>query len=162
MSRNIGWVCFFFILTVSLNAQPAPSIAEEESAIKELLFKEVDALNKTQDLDEYMSCFAPSEEIIFGPNKNQLIKGATALKKFAGEIIFSYQKNPNKNTWMFSDWNIRIHGHAAFASCTQTTTTPSGSQIKVYKSDYLEKYLQGWKIIDHRFYHTPEVMPAKN
>ena len=137
----------------------AQSKAEEDAKIKALLLREVDALNKTQDLEEYMACFAPSEEIVFGPNKDQLIIGISVLRPFAEQIITNYKKNPNANTWEFSDWKIRINGKSAFVTCVQTTTTPSGSQVHVFKSDYLEKYNGDWKILDHRFYHTA---PSKN
>lgn len=157
---------FFFIplllIGTLLSGQAPVTVSEEEAAIKSILLLEVDALNKTQNLKDYMSCFAPNEEIVFGPNQNQLILGATALKTFAAKIISNYLKNPNKNTWEFSDWKIRINGNAAFVTCLQTTTTPSRSTIEVFKSDYLEKYDGHWKIVDHRFYHTLEKQPAKN
>jgi|SRR5688572_1343532 len=130
--------------------------SQEEEKIKSLLLREVDALNKTQDIEEYIACFAPSEEIVFGPQRDQLIVGVSALRPFAEQIIASYKKNPNKNSWVFSDWRIRINGNSAFVTCTQTTTTPTGAKILVFKSDYLEKYNGDWKILDHRFYHTAE------
>jgi ketosteroid isomerase-like protein len=161
MKKYYTLLAFLSWLSFPAKTQTAGSLSANEEAIRSLLIKEVDALNKTQNIDDYMSCFAPSEDIIFGPNKNQLIKGATALKNFAEKIIVNYQKNPNKNTWTFSDWKIRINGNSAFVTCLQTTTTPVGSQIEVFKSDYLEKFNGQWKIVDHRFYHTPEIPSTK-
>jgi len=157
---KICLIIFAFIIA-STGASIAQHNPKEEEKIKAILLQEVDALNKTQSIDEYMACFAPTEEIVFGPQRDQLIVGATAVRKFAEQIIANYKKNPNTNTWAFSEWKIRINGNSAFVTCTQTTNTPKGGQILVFKSDYLEKYNGNWKIVDHRFYHTAEKIPGK-
>lgn len=144
------------ILTVSgAHAQNAKTGADEQS-IKQVIEKEVDALNKDHNLEEYLSCFSHSERIQVGPSDNKMTIGYAAVKANAQKVIDSYHGQSNPNTWSFADWDIRVNGRSAFASCVQTTRTAQGGDIDVFKSDYLEKINGEWKIVDHRYFHAPE------
>ncbi|MEO6330439.1 MAG: hypothetical protein ABIO55_16005, partial [Ginsengibacter sp.] len=96
---------------------------KDSDAIKHVIEKEVDALNKNQNLEEYLSCFAQSEKVQVGPSNNKMTIGYEAIKGNAQKVISNYNGKPNPNTWSFADWDVRVNGHTAFASCVQTTKT---------------------------------------
>jgi hypothetical protein len=148
----------FWLAIFSVNGLHAQNTASnsDEQAIKRVIQREVDALNKDHDLEEYLSCFAESEKVQVGPSDNKMTIGYTAIKANAEKVIRSYGDKPNPNTWSFAGWDIRVNGMTAFASCVQTTKTAQGTFIDVFKSDYLEKIAGEWKIVDHRYFHAPE------
>jgi SnoaL-like domain len=125
-------------------------------AIKRVIEREVDALNRDHNLEDYLSCFSNSERVQVGPSNNKMTIGYVAIKANAQTVIRNYNGKPNPNTWSFADWDIRVNGKTAFASCIQTTKTAQGTYIDVFKSDYLEKIKGEWKIVDHRYFHAPE------
>jgi hypothetical protein len=125
-------------------------------AIKRVIEREVDALNRDHNLEDYLSCFSNSERVQVGPSNNKMTIGYAAIKANAQTVIRNYNGKPNPNTWSCADWDIRVNGKTAFASCIQTTKTAMGTYIDVFKSDYLEKIKGEWKIVDHRYFHAPE------
>lgn len=128
----------------------------DSDAIKRVIEKEVDALNRHYNLEEYLSCFAQSEKVQVGPSNNKMTIGYEAVKANAQKVIANYNGRPNPNDWSFANWDIRVNGNTAFASCVQTTKTATNTYIDVFKSDYLEKINGDWKIVDHRYFHSPE------
>ena len=70
------------------------------------------------------------------------------------KVIANYNGKPNPNTWTFANWNIRVNDNTAFATCVQTTKTPQGTFIDVFKSVYLGKINGEWEIVDHRYFHA--------
>lgn len=128
----------------------------DSDAIKHVIEKEVDALNRDYNLSAYLSCFAQSEKVQVGPSNNKMTIGYEAIRANAQKVIGNYNGTPNPNTWSFAGWDIRVNGLTAFASCVQTTKTARVTYIDVFKSDYLEKINGEWKIVDHRYFHAPE------
>jgi hypothetical protein len=155
--RKSFYLSFMFLILAanSLYAQDA-GINKDPDAIQRVIEREVDALNKDHNLEEYLSCFSNSEKIQVGPSDNKMTIGYAAVRVNAEKIIQSYHGQSNPNTWSFANWDIRVNGNTAFASCVQTTKTAQGTFIDVLKSDYLEKINGEWKIVDHRYFHTPE------
>lgn len=155
MRKFIYLLCLVFVLSGNLlYAQDANT--KDIQAIQRVIEKEVDALNRDHDLGEYLSCFANSEKIQVGPSDNKMTIGYAAVKANAQKVIQSYNGQPNPNTWSFANWDIRVNGKTAFATCVQTTKTAQGTYIDVFKSDYLENINGEWKIVDHRYFHAPE------
>jgi hypothetical protein len=143
-----------FAATSSYSQNTKPG--KDAEAIRQVIEKEVDALNKDHNLGEYLSCFANSEKVQVGPSNNKMTIGYAAIKAGAERVIQNYNGKANLNTWTFANWDIRVNGKTAFASCVQTTKTAQGTFIDVFKSDYLEKINGEWKIVDHRYFHAPE------
>lgn len=156
MRKYISLSILLTMLTINCLYAQSPKISKDIDAIKLVIEREVDALNRYHNLDDYLSCFLESESIQSGPSNNKMTLGYTALKANAQRVIQSYNGQPNTNTWSFSGWDIRVNGKTAFASCLQTTKTAQGNYIDVFKSDYLEKVQGEWKIVDHRYFHAPE------
>jgi hypothetical protein len=148
----------FLLSSLSANCLYSQNAAIDENTrpIKAVIEREVNALNKDHNVEEYLSCFSNSERVQVGPSDNKMTVGYAAIKANAQKVIQQYNGKPNPNTWSFAGWDIRVNGKTAFASCTQTTKTAQGTYIDVYKSDYLEKIKGEWKIVDHRYFHAPE------
>ena len=149
-------VIYSILLLSVFSIHASYSQQNDADKIKSVIVKEVDALNRHHNMEEYLSCFARSEKIQVGPSDNKMTIGYESVKANAQKVIADYNGKPNPNTWIFANWDIRVNGNAAFASCVQTTTTAAGTFIDVFKSDYLEKIEDEWKIIDHRYFHAPE------
>ncbi|MEP7372212.1 MAG: nuclear transport factor 2 family protein [Chitinophagaceae bacterium] len=148
---------FYAMLLLSVfSIHNSYSQQNDADKIKSVIIKEVDALNSHHNLEEYLSCFAKSEKIQVGPSNNKMTIGYEAVKANAQKVIANYNGKLNPNTWIFANWDIRVNGNTAFASCVQTTTTEARTFIDVFKSDYLEKVKGEWKIVDHRYFHAPE------
>ena len=154
MNKTISLVLLLTGLVSSVYAQDSKT--KDVIAIKHVIEKEVDALNRDHDLQAYLSCFANSEKVQVGPSNNKMTIGYAAIKASAERVIQNYNGKQNPNTWTFADWDVRVNGKTAFASCVQTTKTGQGTFIDVFKSDYLEKVNGDWKIVDHRYFHAPE------
>jgi SnoaL-like domain len=147
---------YLLLLLSAFTINSSYSQQNDSNAIKHVIEKEVDALNRHYNLEEYMSCFAQSEKIQIGPSNNKMTIGYEAIKANAQKVIGNYNGKPNPNTWSFAAWDVRVNGNTAFASCVQTTKTSRSTYIDVFKSDYLEKINGEWKIVDHRYFHAPE------
>ena len=156
MKRSINILFISAILTISSLYSQNNESKDDVNAIKHVIEKEVDALNRDHDLEAYLSCFAQSEKVQVGPSNDKMTIGYKAIKANAENVIKNYNGKPNPNTWSFADWDIRVNGNTAFASCLQTTKTAQNTYIDVFKSDYLEKINGEWKIVDHRYFHAPE------
>jgi hypothetical protein len=154
--RSFFYSFLLSILTINYACAQNAGTGNDTRSIKQVIEKEVDALNKDHNLEEYLSCFSNSERIQVGPSGNKMTIGYAAVKANAQKVIQSYNGKPNPNTWSFADWDIRVNGKTAFASCVQTTKTAQGTFVDVLKSDYLEKINGKWKIVDHRYFHAPE------
>lgn len=147
---------YAFMLLSLFTAHGSRAQNAEANAIMQVIRTEVDALNRHYDLEEYMSCFAQSDKIQVGPSNDKMTIGYEAVKTNAQKVIAQYNGRSNPNTWSFANWDIRVNGNTAFASCVQTTRTDHDTYILVFKSDYLEKINGKWQIVDHRFFHAAE------
>jgi SnoaL-like domain len=156
MRKSVYLLFLLSILTAGSVYSQNTGISRDSQAIRLVIEKEVDALNKDHDLEEYLSCFEHSERVQVGPSDNKMTIGYNAVKANAQKVIQSYNGKSNPNTWSFAGWDIRVNGTTAFASCVQTTRTARDTYIDVFKSDYLEKVEGLWKIVDHRYFHAPE------
>ena len=152
MKKAFQLLLLLFVFTI----QNSYSQQNDIDKIKSVIVKEVDALNRHHNLEEYLSCFAKSEKIQVGPSNNKMTIGYEAVKANAQKVIANDNGRSNENTWTFANWDIRVNGNTAFASCVQTTKTEKGTFIDIFKSDYLGKIEGEWKIVDHRYFHTPE------
>lgn len=151
MKKTIYLLLFIFTINNGF-AQNA-----DEDSIKHVIRREVDALNRHYNLEEYLSCFAHTEKVQeVGPSNDKMIVGFEAIKANAQKVMADYNHKPNPNSWSFNNWDIKLNGNSAFVSCVQTTKTDHGTFIDVFKSDYLEKINGQWKIVDHRYFHAPE------
>ena len=149
-------ILFLSVLYASCALAQNDKLSKDQKAIVHVIEKEVNALNRDHDLEAYLSCFAQSDRIQVGPSNDQMTIGYKAVKANAEQVIKNYDGQPNPNTWSFAEWDIRVNGKTAFASCLQTTQTAEGTFIDVFKSDYLEKIDGEWKIVDHRYFHAAE------
>jgi SnoaL-like domain len=152
MNTTVYLLLLFSLFTINSSY----SQQNDSDAIKHVIEKEVDALNRHHNLEEYLSCFAQSEKVQVGPSNDKMTIGYEAIKTNAQKVIENYNGKPNPSNWSFANWDIRVNGNTAFATCVQTTRTARNTYIDVFKSDYLEKINGEWKIADHRYFHTPE------
>jgi len=81
-------------ISLQINAQNT----DDTLGIKNLIQKEVDALNRDHDLEDYLSCFKLSEKIQVGPSNDKMTIGFEAVKANAMQVIKNYDGIPNPNT----------------------------------------------------------------
>src|SRR3984957_2216489 len=131
MRKSAFSILLLSIFSIHYSYSQDDKTDKNAESVKAVIEKEVDALNRDYNLEEYLSCFLNSDRVQAGPSDNKMTIGYAALKANAEKVIQNYNGQPNPNTWSFSGWDIRVNGNTAFASCVETAKTPRGTYIDV-------------------------------
>jgi ketosteroid isomerase-like protein len=155
--KSLFIACALLMAATCSFAQTAGSSKTDEMAIRKVLEAESMAA-KNADYNSWIKCFARTADVAFGYHPelpDYMIRGYEELAAF-GKKFFPPEPKPNKETFTFENFRVRIQGNTAFASYLQVSTQEDGKQQRFQKGEYLEKINGEWKMIGHFFFNVPD------